>query len=115
VSELPCFKCGRNVPPKRATHTRDGKIACPGCTKELGIRIEAREGYVEVTRMRTREQIEAEQERARSKAELAELNNEREEADNQQRVVAALDWVLGENDTRPSEEKQDDETQTEDR
>lgn len=111
MSELPCFKCGRNVPPKRATHTRDGKIACPGCTKQLGIRIEPRDGFVEITRMKTREEITVERNRAKTRAEDARNSNPRGDAETHEQTVAVLEWVLGEDDTKPSEVSREDQPQ----
>jgi len=68
------------------------------------MRIEAREGYAEITRMRTREQVEAERKKVAKRAEDARNSNPQGEVERHERAVAVLDWVLGEDDTKPSEE-----------
>lgn len=98
MSEFPCFKCGTEVPPKNAVHTKDGKIVCQSCSKKLGIKAVARIGYEEVVRMIDRKTVEVE------RAKLKELMGEEGEEKNDCLATAhdALDWVLGELNTKPS-------------
>lgn len=105
MSELPCYKCSALVPAKRATYTRDGRIACPNCTKKLGMRIVPRSGFEEVTRMMTREAIEAMRDIATKKLNDARQSNPQGEVERYETIHLTLEWVLGESKDEPIERK----------
>jgi uncharacterized Zn finger protein (UPF0148 family) len=106
VSDLPCFKCGATVQPKKATFTRDGGVACPNCTKKLGMRVEPRVGFQEVARMRDRQAIERMRDRVAQRAKDERASEPMgDDIQKHETIHDALEWVLGEKkDLKANEE-----------
>lgn len=101
MSDSPCYNCGAVVSAKRATHTRDGRVACPSCTRELGIKVIPRIGFQEVMRMQDRKLIEADKAKFDKQIESGDLSSE--DLGLYTVVSEALAWVLGEDAPQPSE------------
>ena len=106
AGDLTCFKCGATTPPKRATHTRDGRVACPNCTIKLGIRTEPRDGYMEITRMRERRTVETMRDRAAKRLKQAQATNHQGEVEYLAAIHSTLEWVLGEMESEPVEPRE---------
>lgn len=95
---LTCARCSRKVKPDEAVHNKDGRVVCPNCADELGIKTEEIQELREVTRMVARGIVEAEREELRTVAHSDGASSVLAAA-----VVEALDWVLGESRWPPSE------------
>lgn len=98
AEDLVCFKCGGGVPPQKAIYTGDGKVACPRCAKKLGMKVERIQRLQEVTRMQTREAIEAEVEKLKD-----HTGGEANDEPFIQASIDALEWALGNVPTTPSD------------